>query len=97
MYLARVNKEAITERARRKKNMQYDEAKKALELFLTGTFGDIVEVKDMWEHWNNNNDMNRTLTNVIEKEGMLVRAYMKNGSVYLERVNGAGANIGKDE
>ena len=97
MYLARVNKEAIVERARRKKNMQYDEAKKALELFLTGTFGDIVEVKDMWEHWNNNNDMNRTLTNVIEKEGMLVWAYMKNGSVYLERVNGAGANIGKDE
>lgn len=98
MYLARVDKEVILKKNARKRSMQRDEAKKALDAFITGKYGKLVEAKDLYDHWNNNNDMCRTLNSVIKKYGMPVKVYMLNGNVYVEDDSDGEAGInGEDE
>lgn len=93
MYLARVDKEVILKRSYRKRSMQYDEAKRALDAFVTGKYGKLVEAKDLYDHWNNNNDMCRTLNSVAKKYNMSVKVYMLNGNVYVEDNSDGEAGI----
>lgn len=96
MQLIRVDKEAVKQVYKRR-NVQCEEAEQALKLFLTGKYGDVVEVEDSEGRWNNNNDMGRTLVHVIKKKNFPVREYMLNGKVYLENANKVGAGCGKDK
>ena len=96
MQLIQVDEEAV-KRVYKRRNVQREEAEQALKLFLTGKYGDVVEVEDSEGYWNNNNDMGRTLVHVIKKKNFPVREYMLNGKVYLENANKVGAGCGKDK